>query len=164
MPPGREALLYQLGLGLETSPPWGTQDPTTGKLVVRNNYVEGCWSLLRTHNETLPGQVLGTGLEDFWDSGYGFSIVDPGKSAAGLPPSTDTDGEIRRCRRDSSGRDAVCPVTGSPFQHPSAGILHFSSDYTAQRGDAGGTDGGSGGSGGSDGDGVAGPIPPQAAL
>ena len=69
-------MLYGLGLGLETSPPWGTQ--VNGKLAVRNNYVEGCWSLLRTHAEQLPGQVLGTGLEDFWDSGYGFSLIDPG--------------------------------------------------------------------------------------
>lgn len=75
---GHEALLYSLGLGLETSPPWGTQ--VGGKLAVRNNYVEGCWSLLRTHDEELPGQVLGTGLEDFWDSGYGFSLVAPGES------------------------------------------------------------------------------------
>ena len=50
---GREALIFALGLGLETSPPWGTQ--IDGKLVVRNNYVEGCWSLLRTHDEVLPG-------------------------------------------------------------------------------------------------------------
>ena len=123
---GREVLLYALGLGLETSPPWGTQ--VDGKLQVRNNYVEGCWSLLRTFDEELPGQVLGTGLEDFWDSGYGFSLIAPGVTPP--PPSTDTDREIRVCEQ-AGGKDTVCSVTGRPFQHPSAGVLHFSSDYLA---------------------------------
>ena len=68
----------------------------------------------------LTWQVLGTGLEDFWDSGYGFSLIDPGFSPA--PPTTDTDGEIRLCRRDAAGKDAVCSITGTPFQHASAGV------------------------------------------
>jgi len=50
-----EALLFQVSIGLETSPPWGTQ--VEKKLAVRNNYVEGCWHLLRNTTETLPGQV-----------------------------------------------------------------------------------------------------------
>ena len=33
---GYEALVIGLGLGLETSPPWGTQ--VNGKLQVRNNH------------------------------------------------------------------------------------------------------------------------------
>ena len=31
-----------------------------GKLAVGNNYVEGCWHLLRNSTEKLPGMVLGT--------------------------------------------------------------------------------------------------------
>lgn len=124
VPKGYEAVIYKVGFGIETSPPWGTQ--VDGKLQRGNNYVEGCWSLLRTYDEPLPGQVLGTGLEDFWDSGYGFSLIDPG--VVPTPPSSDTDGEIRHCRK-VEGRDSICSVTGTPFQHPSAGILHFSSDY-----------------------------------
>ena len=127
VPAGREAIVWGLGMGLETSPPWGSQDPQTGKRINANNYVEGCWSLLRTHNESLPGQVLGTGLEDFWDSAFGFSLIDPGASPQ--PRSTDTDGEIRQCLQ-VDGRDTFCPVTGAPFQHSTAGVLHFSSDYT----------------------------------
>ena len=50
-----------------------------------------------------------------------------------LPPSSDSDGEVRLCTRDKAGNDAVCSVTGAPFQHPSAGVLHFSSDYTSSR-------------------------------
>ncbi len=52
---GFEALILGLTVGLQTSPPWGTQ--INGRLSVRNNYVEGCWSLLRNATETLPGQV-----------------------------------------------------------------------------------------------------------
>ena len=72
-------------------------------------------------------QVLGTGLEDFFDSGYGFSIIGPGVTPE--PYSTDTDGEIRTCQR-KDGVDTFCSVEGLPFQHPSSGVLHFSSDYT----------------------------------
>ena len=65
---GKQGLIYKLGLGLTASPAWGNKHEH--RLTVVNNYVEGCWHLLRTHNETLPGQVLGTGLEDFFDSAY----------------------------------------------------------------------------------------------
>ena len=37
--------------------------------------VEGCWHLLRTSKEQLPGLISGTGLEDGLDSSYGFSII-----------------------------------------------------------------------------------------
>ena len=55
---GRQGLLYKLDLGLTATPPWGAM--TAGKLAVKNNYVEGCWHLLRTANESLPGQVRRT--------------------------------------------------------------------------------------------------------
>ena len=123
---GREAVLFGMGMGLEASPPWGSQNATTGELQVSNDYVEGCWSLLRTHDEELPGQVLGTGLEDFWDSAFGFSIIAPGRYPQ--PPSTDTDGEVRRCEMNK-GQDTLCEVEGAPFQDSSAGVLHFSSVF-----------------------------------
>lgn len=60
---GKQALIFKLGLGLTASPPWGVRNSKTKRLTTRNNYVEGCWHLLRDGNESLPGQVLGTGLE-----------------------------------------------------------------------------------------------------
>ena len=126
--PGREGVLFQVSIGLQTSPPWGTQSPE-GKLIVANSYVEGCWHLLRNSTEQLPGQVLGTGLEGFFDSACGFSIVTPGVTPP--PPSSDTDGEIRQCsKKPGTSVDTVCSLDGLLFQHPSAGVLHFSSDYT----------------------------------
>lgn len=56
---GKEALLFMVTLGLTASPPWGTRHK--GQLSTTNNYVEGCWHLLRNSTEQLPGQVLGTG-------------------------------------------------------------------------------------------------------
>eukprot|EP01023_Acetabularia_acetabulum_P044717 TRINITY_DN45048_c0_g1_i1.p3 TRINITY_DN45048_c0_g1~~TRINITY_DN45048_c0_g1_i1.p3 ORF type:complete len:131 (-),score=18.46 TRINITY_DN45048_c0_g1_i1:244-636(-) len=38
--------------------------------------MEGCWHLYQDEQELFPGVILGTGLEDFFDSGYGFSIND----------------------------------------------------------------------------------------
>ena len=58
---GKEALLFMVTLGLTASPPWGTRN-AKGQLSTTNNYVEGCWHLLRNSTEALPGQVLGTGL------------------------------------------------------------------------------------------------------
>lgn len=57
---GKEALLFMVTLGLTASPPWGTRN-RKGQLSTTNNYVEGCWHLMRNSTESLPGQVLGTG-------------------------------------------------------------------------------------------------------
>lgn len=82
VPAGYAGLLLQATVGLETSP-------------ARNDYVEGCWHLYQTASEVFPGTVLGTGLEDFFDSSYWFcSATTPGQQ----------------------------PCT---FAHPSAGLLHF---------------------------------------
>jgi hypothetical protein len=66
-----------------------------------------------------PGRFLRFGL--------GFSLIDPGKKT--LPWSSDSDGEIRQCRKDSKGVDTYCEKTGSPFQFATSGVLHFSADY-----------------------------------
>ena len=115
---GKEGLLFQVTLGLTASPPWGIK--RDGHLTTANNYVEGCWHLMRNSTETLPGQVLGTGLEDFFDSAYGFSIIAPGYA----PPTGNADPA-----RLYPG-EGVNEVEGYPYQHPSSGILHFSSDYS----------------------------------
>jgi hypothetical protein len=122
---GQQGLIFKLGLGLTATPPWGTR-AANNALHTTNNYVEGCWHLLRRWNETLPGQVLGTGLEDFFDSAYGFSIVAPGYVPATGPASPS---------RLYPGK-GVNPVEGLPYQHPSSGILHFSSDYESPSNDS----------------------------
>ena len=35
-------------------------------------YIEGCWQFYTTANESFPGLVVGTGVEDYFDSGYYF--------------------------------------------------------------------------------------------
>jgi hypothetical protein len=72
---------------------------------------------MRNSTESLPGQVLGTGLEDFFDSAYGFSIIAPGYTPT--PP-------------DLYPGEGVCEKEGAPYQHPSSGILHFSADFEAK--------------------------------
>jgi hypothetical protein len=37
-----------------------------------NNYWEGCYRLYTPHSQPFPGTVLSTGMEDFFDSAYGF--------------------------------------------------------------------------------------------
>ena len=73
IPAGRQGVLYLVNLALEASPPWGTNGIRNNN----NNYVEGCWHFQRTATEPLPAMVVGTGLEDFFDSAFGFSILGP---------------------------------------------------------------------------------------
>ena len=39
-----------------------------GKIKGKNSWIEGCWNIQRRATEPLPGLVLGTGFEDFFDS------------------------------------------------------------------------------------------------
>jgi hypothetical protein len=64
---GQQALLYQVTLGLTASPPFGGKHETNkSKTAGVGHYVGGCWHLMRDANESLPGMLLGTGLEDFF--------------------------------------------------------------------------------------------------
>ena len=49
-------------LSVETQPVGG--DKAGG------GYIEGCWNFFRSANESYPGLVVGTGVEDYFDSGY----------------------------------------------------------------------------------------------
>ena len=59
---GMAAVLFQSTMALSTYPPM-------------NNYIEGCFHLLRTANESFPGLVVGTGFEDFYNSAYWFGAA-----------------------------------------------------------------------------------------
>jgi hypothetical protein len=96
-----------------------------------NNYVEGCWHLLRTHDEQLPGLITGTGLEDGLDSQYGFSIINYPQ----VQPRTPT-GLNRECSagpaagHQGQGNFTVCKTQGLQWQSPNTGMLTFMSDYS----------------------------------
>mmetsp|Transcript_29972 Transcript_29972/g.86021 ORF Transcript_29972/g.86021 Transcript_29972/m.86021 type:complete len:405 (+) Transcript_29972:82-1296(+) len=62
--------LGEQGLLLQTS--WAVQAKPEGGARVGGGYIEGCWHLLRTAQEEFPGLVVGTGLEDYFNSAYYF--------------------------------------------------------------------------------------------
>ena len=75
VPPGHQGLMHLLTFST-TSWPWTHCTSAECKThATENNYVEGCWHLLRTHDEQLPGLITGTGLEDGLDSSFGFNII-----------------------------------------------------------------------------------------
>eukprot|EP01048_Picozoa_sp_COSAG05_P012340 COSAG05_NODE_1226_length_5453_cov_6.202279_3_plen_219_part_00 len=76
--------------------------------------MEGCWHLLRTHDEPLPGLITGTGLEDGLDSQYGFSII----NVPAEQPSNPT-GLNRVCNANFT----VCKKQGIQFQTANTGML-----------------------------------------
>ena len=133
-PAGKEGVLYLVNLALETSPPWATNSEHGHRYKVQNNYVEGCWHLKRAAAEPLPALAVGTGLEDFFDSAFGFSIIGPDPSdptSSGWDPSLQ-----RRCNGTTNPPGpvgaALCEREGVLFQHETSGILHFSTDATAE--------------------------------
>ena len=54
---GYSAVLLQTTMALSTHPP-------------ANNYIEGCFHLLRRASESYPGLIVGTGFEDYFNSAY----------------------------------------------------------------------------------------------
>lgn len=59
---GFSALLMQTAVATSSSP-------------IGNNYIEGCWHLLRRASEVWPGLIVGTGYEDYFNSAYWFGAV-----------------------------------------------------------------------------------------
>jgi hypothetical protein len=102
---GYAAVLHAVALATSSAPPG-------------NNYVEGCFRIYRTAGEGFPGQVVGTGHEDFFNSGYRFS-ADAGPVAfqfqhaaaglthfaRGLPPSDLRGAPITRPNSDCPDND-----------------------------------------------------------
>ena len=81
-------------------------------------------------------QVLGTGFEDFFDSTYGFNVIGPDPAdptSALMSPRLE-----RLCSANGTGpwtrnpaelQHGVCKE-GTLYQHPSAGVLHYTTDLT----------------------------------
>jgi hypothetical protein len=113
---GNVALLYLVSMSLQASPPWAAcadADCSQWKGGI-NNYVEGCWHLLRTHDEALPGLITGTGLEGGLDTSYAFGLLN--RTLTGLNVE---------CRNN------ICPRQGKLWQTANTGALHFSADRSA---------------------------------
>eukprot|EP00039_Didymoeca_costata_P010886 m.148378 g.148378 ORF g.148378 m.148378 type:complete len:579 (-) comp14996_c0_seq8:98-1834(-) len=64
LPAGTKGMMFQTTFAVETAPVGGDQ--------AGGGYIEGCWSFYRQHNESYPGLVVGTGVEDYFDSAYYF--------------------------------------------------------------------------------------------
>ena len=132
IPAGRQGVIYLVNLALEASPPWGTNSANGGRVANHNNYVEGCWHFQRTATEPLPAMVVGTGLEDCFDSAFGFSIIGPD------PADPTASSFSRNIQRSCNGTinpsgslgPTVCEREGVLFQHETSGVLHFSTDST----------------------------------
>lgn len=51
---------------------WAVEAQPEGGAASGGGYIEGCWNFYSNANETYPGLVVGTGVEDYFDSGYYF--------------------------------------------------------------------------------------------
>merc|ERR1711907_463993 len=51
---------------------WAVQATPAGGAAAGGGYIEGGWNFFRQANESYPGLVVGTGVEDYFDSGYYF--------------------------------------------------------------------------------------------
>jgi hypothetical protein len=121
IPPGHQALMYLLTFSTATRPWTHCTSAGCATHATENNYVEGCWHLMRTHDEPLPGLITGTGLEDGLDSSFGFNIIN-----FPLAQKRDPTGLNRECNEDFT----VCKAQGLQFQTANTGMLTFMSDYT----------------------------------
>lgn len=66
LPAGQTGMVFQASLGVEARPVGG---PAQG-----GDYIEGCWQFYGTNTTAFPGLVVGTGVEDYFDSAYYFGV------------------------------------------------------------------------------------------
>ena len=64
LPAGKKGEVFMVSWAVEAQPEGG---PGEG-----GGYIEGCWNFYTTANVSYPGLVVGTGVEDYFDSGYYF--------------------------------------------------------------------------------------------
>lgn len=106
---GYAGVLLQVSMALTTSPP-------------ANNYIEGCVHALTQGNMSLPGLVVGTGLEDYFASAYWFSAASG--YPAGLPFQHASTGLLHFSRGAPAGADGVEQL--SAYRYHDAEVLGFS--------------------------------------
>ena len=75
LPAGQRGEVFQTSWAIEAQPEGG---PAAG-----GGYIEGCWNFHPTAATPYPGLVVGTGVEDYFDSGYYFG-ADSGDAAGVL--------------------------------------------------------------------------------
>lgn len=95
LPPGQAGMVFQATLGVEARPVGGQSEG--------GGYIEGCWQFYGTNKTAFPGLVVGTGVEDYFDSAYYFGVdTDLGRALpyatplAGLPYFARTDDGFER--------------------------------------------------------------------
>eukprot|EP01043_Picozoa_sp_COSAG02_P062325 COSAG02_NODE_8570_length_2520_cov_6.279637_3_plen_333_part_00 len=59
---GQKGVVFMVSFAVEAKPEGGTS--------VGGAYIEGCWQFYRQRAEPFPGLVVGTGLEDYFDSAF----------------------------------------------------------------------------------------------
>jgi hypothetical protein len=64
LPAGSRGVIFMVSLFVEAQP--------VGGVAAGGGYIEGCWNLLDGANASYPGLVVGTGVEDYFDSAYYF--------------------------------------------------------------------------------------------
>ena len=67
IPAGQSGLVFQTSFGVENQPVGG---PDVGA-----GYIEGCFNFYPTAQTPFPGVVVGTGVEDFFDSAFYFGAA-----------------------------------------------------------------------------------------
>merc|ERR1719277_2414673 len=51
---------------------WSVETQPVGGERAGGGYIEGCWQFYSSHDAPYPGLVVGTGVEDYFDSSYYF--------------------------------------------------------------------------------------------
>merc|ERR1719469_409114 len=91
-PAGTKGMVMQVTWAVDSEPVGG---PYAG-----GGYIEGCWSFYRQENEAFPGLIVGTGVEDYFDSGFYFGA--DGGVTDGLPWTNEDAGMPFFQRNDST--------------------------------------------------------------
>jgi hypothetical protein len=95
LPKGQKGMVFFVSWAVESKPVGG---PSAG-----GGYIEGCWQFYRAADEKFPGLVVGTGVEDYFDSAYYFG-ADSGDG--GIPFQTPFNG-LTQFERTTDGYERI---------------------------------------------------------